>query len=93
MIVINQINTSRLLVFYTLMLQYPVMEKERQYKNKTEWGRKLLRPGFKEFDLVKTDRNMADLFRGLATVSKGLSEAVLHPERFLNPLAKSKKRW
>lgn len=93
MIAINQINTGRLLVLYTLMLQYPVMEKERQYRNKTDWGRKFFRPGFKEFDLVKTDRNMADLFRELVTMSKGLSEAVLRPERFLNPLAKSKKHW
>lgn len=69
------------------------MEKERQYRNKTDWGRKLFRPGFKEFDLVKTDRKMANLSRELVTVSKGLSEAILHPERFLNPLAKSKKSW
>lgn len=93
MIVINKINTSVLLVFCTLMLQYPVMEKKRQYGNKTDWGKKVFRPGFKEFDLAKTDRKMADLSRELVTVSKGPSEAVLHPEGFLNPLAKSKKRW
>lgn len=75
------------------MLQYPVMEKERHYRNKTDWGRKFFSAGFKEFDLVKTDRKMADLSRELVAVSRGLSEAALHSERFLNPLAKSQKRW
>lgn len=68
------------------------MEKERQYRNKTDWEKKFFRPGFKEFDLAKTDR-MTDLSRELVTVSKGLSEAVLCPERFLKPLTKSKKHW
>lgn len=51
------------------------------------------RPSFKEFDLFKTVRKTADLSRELMTVSKGPSEAVLHPEGLLNPLAKCKKRW
>lgn len=51
------------------------------------------KPSFKEFDLFKTVRKTADLPRELMTVSKGLSEAALHPEGLLNPLAKSKKRW
>lgn len=48
------------------------MEKERQYRKKTDWEKRFFRPGFKEFDLANTDRKMADLSRELVTVSKGL---------------------
>lgn len=51
------------------------------------------RPSSKEFDLFKTVRKTADLSRELMTMSKGPSEAILHPERLLNLLAKSKKQW
>lgn len=51
------------------------------------------RPSFKGFDLVTAVRKTADLPRELMAVSKGPSEATLHPEGLLNPLAKSEKQW
>lgn len=56
------------------------MEKERQYRTKQIEEKMFFRPSFKESDLFKTVRKTADLSRELMTVSKGPSEAVLHPE-------------
>jgi len=73
------------------MLEYPASRDSTE--TKCLEGKMFFSPSFEEFDPFETVRKTVHLSRELMTVSKGPSEAVLHPEALLNPLVKNKKRW